>query len=344
MWGSFIGDCWEEQSLKWFWLEECLDGDNLLVSASHEAILRRVAETVLSRAKVHLSTKVTSIRSITTEGVDPIVQVRAEDSRFEFDEVVITVPLGCLKREEPIVIPPMPPNLRQAIMNASYGSLEKVYISFPVDFWTETTCRGQSCDIEARATKSSSSTFIHFLQPQYVPRHQKSWKIEAVFLPSLGERDGQAQAALLFYLYGPCATYVTSLVRGLLPTSTEYFERLVGFFRPYYGRLPNYSADRPDCVPTAVLATDWQNDDWAGNGSYTNFKVSEHIQHSEGEVMLDEGIRTMRFGIPGRGIWFAGEHTAPFVALGTSTGAYWSGESTAVRILAANGLLQETSR
>ena len=26
MWGSFIGDSWEKQSLKYFWLEECLDG------------------------------------------------------------------------------------------------------------------------------------------------------------------------------------------------------------------------------------------------------------------------------------------------------------------------------
>lgn len=26
MWGFFIGDPWEQQSLKWFWLEECLDG------------------------------------------------------------------------------------------------------------------------------------------------------------------------------------------------------------------------------------------------------------------------------------------------------------------------------
>lgn len=26
LWGSFIGDSWEKQSLKWFWLEECLDG------------------------------------------------------------------------------------------------------------------------------------------------------------------------------------------------------------------------------------------------------------------------------------------------------------------------------
>ena len=26
MWGGFIGDAFETQSLKWFWLEECLDG------------------------------------------------------------------------------------------------------------------------------------------------------------------------------------------------------------------------------------------------------------------------------------------------------------------------------
>jgi len=26
MWGSFIGDSWERQSLRWFWLEECLEG------------------------------------------------------------------------------------------------------------------------------------------------------------------------------------------------------------------------------------------------------------------------------------------------------------------------------
>jgi hypothetical protein len=29
MWGSFIGDPWDRQSLRWFWLEECLDGGKL---------------------------------------------------------------------------------------------------------------------------------------------------------------------------------------------------------------------------------------------------------------------------------------------------------------------------
>ena len=31
----------------------------------------------------------------------------------------------------------------------------------------------------------------------------------------------------------------------------------------------------------------------------------------------------------GKGLWFAGEHTAPFAAMGTTTGAYWSGERVA---------------
>jgi len=46
----------------------------------------------------------------------------------------------------------------------------------------------------------------------------------------------------------------------------------------------------------------------------------------------------MRYGLPERGIWFAGEHTAPFVALGTTTGAYVSGEEVALRLLQKYGV------
>lgn len=45
----------------------------------------------------------------------------------------------------------------------------------------------------------------------------------------------------------------------------------------------------------------------------------------------------MREGLGERGLWFAGEHVAPFVALGTVTGAWWSGEAVAKRIIAAYG-------
>lgn len=59
---------------------------------------------------------------------------------------------------------------------------------------------------------------------------------------------------------------------------------------------------------------------------------------ADDEVHIDEDIEVIRQGCPERGIWFAGEHTAPFVALGTVTGAYWSGEVVARRVLAAYGL------
>lgn len=56
-----------------------------------------------------------------------------------------------------------------------------------------------------------------------------------------------------------------------------------------------------------------------------------------GGVELDKDIEALRAGMPDRGLWLAGEHTAPFVALGTVTGAWWSGEGVARRIAAAYG-------
>lgn len=51
-----------------------------------------------------------------------------------------------------------------------------------------------------------------------------------------------------------------------------------------------------------------------------------------GSVEADRDIEVLREGCPGRGLWFAGEHTAPFIAYGTVTGAYWSGEHVGERI------------
>lgn len=73
-----------------------------------------------------------------------------------------------------------------------------------------------------------------------------------------------------------------------------------------------------------------------------NFQVRQDIDAAIGdekeEIRLEDDIRALRTGVPEKGVWLAGEHTAPFVALGTLTGACWSGESVGMRILAANGL------
>jgi hypothetical protein len=133
--------------------------------------------------------------------------------------------------------------------------------------------------------------------------------------------DQTAHPTLLFYIYGPCSHHIATL-------KTD--EQLYAFVKPYISLLPNYSAHSAACVPKAVLATAWAADEFAGHGSYANFQVG-----------LEDGARhveVMREGMPEQGVWLAGEHCSPFVALGTATGAYWSGERVALRIL-ENGLV-----
>lgn len=147
-----------------------------------------------------------------------------------------------------------------------------------------------------------------------------------------------AHPTLLFYIYGPCGAHVTSLITRLQPSDPAYRARLIGFFEPYYSRLPGYDKSKPACTPTALLATDWQHDELAGFGSYTNWQVDTSARDGGAPKMaLDKAIEALREGMPERRVWFAGEHTSPFQGLGTVTGAYWSGEGAAQRVLRAFG-------
>jgi len=256
---------------------------------------------------------------------------------LQFDEVVLTTPLGWLKKNLDAFDPPLPPRLCQAIRGVNYGSLEKVraqtadeippganrshlpqvYISFPHAFW-----------LAPDEKEHMFHGFCQWLAPNYAPdSNPHRWTQEVVELGSLA--GDSAHPTLLFYIYGDQSQHLTDAV-SKLPTKEEKDRYLYDFFRPYYSRLPRYNPQDPDCRPTGCLATDWLHDDLAGNGSYTNFQVGLE----EG----DQDIRAMRHGVPERGIWLAGEHTAPFVGLATATGAYWSGEVVARRIAEAYGL------
>ena len=342
IWGDYIGDPIEKQSLKYLWLEECIDGgiysppipytamltalENLFVANTYKPILDRIAKSALTEAELHLSTKVTKVASNTN--LDPdhpyciAVSTNTNDTPLLYDEVVVTAPLGYLKRNLSIFSPPLPNQLTRAIDHISYGRLEKVYITFPAAYWSTN-----------QPTAATNSFFTNFLHPTYAKEQNPSaWSLECVSLAALP--TGHAHPTLLFYIHGPCAAYVTSLINNLPPTAPEYYARLNAFFAPYYALLPHYSATSPSCVPAAFLATNWQNDELAGYGSYSNFQVA-----SSGEqVLLDSDIEALRYGAPERRVWFAGEHTAPFVALGTVTGAYWSGEAVARRILRGYGM------
>jgi hypothetical protein len=66
--------------------------------------------------------------------------------------------------------------------------------------------------------------------------------------------------------------------------------------------------------------------------SSANAPSQTDLEQAHNDITGARAIEVLRAGCPERRIWFAGEHTAPFVALGTVTGAYWSGEGVARRI------------
>ncbi|KAH8818420.1 hypothetical protein F5882DRAFT_473197 [Hyaloscypha sp. PMI_1271] len=311
LWGAFVGSPVHRQSLKFFWLEECIDGENLFVAGTYKEILATIAAPVLAGAKLELSTKVTHIKSCSG-----VISISTDNGRsLEFDEVVVTTPLGWLKKNKHVFDPPLPPRLSTAIDSIGYGSLEKIYLTFPRAFWLDTP------------DNQKFTGFIQWLSPKYAKETNPAcWNQEVVDLSTLP--GSCAHPTLLFYMYGDQSVAMA----GELASRNEREERdkyLVEFFKPYFSRLPNYKEGSKDCIPVSCLATTWVLDDLAGNGSYSTFRT--------GLLEGDRDIEIMRDGLPDRNIWLAGEHTSPFVALGTSTGAYWSGEAVGLRIADAYG-------
>ncbi|KAJ9214410.1 hypothetical protein DTO166G4_4034 [Paecilomyces variotii] len=343
MWGSYVGDPIDRQSLKFFCLEECIDENNLFVASTYRNILNHISRAVLGRADIRLNEPVIGIEANPRKpGVDHQVTVTTKTGdSYSFDEVVVTCPLGWLKRNKEAFSPALPSRLLSAIDSISYGRLEKVYVTFPRAFW-HTQPRASLPDMDSgkangmhevfngKGPSSNPPAFAQFLNPTYVEHPEDiSWNQESISLADLP--DGCNHPTLLFYTYGPCATHIVSQITGLDPSSEKLYHILNEFLLPYYSRLPNYSPSSPDCKPSAFLATQWQNDPYAGNGSYSNFQV--------GLEQGDKDIETFRAGVGAeRGVWFAGEHTAPFVDLGTTAGAYWSGERAAGQICDVYGL------
>ncbi|KAH7011494.1 hypothetical protein EDB80DRAFT_876157 [Ilyonectria destructans] len=320
LWGAFVGSPVFSQSLKFFWLEECIEGENLFCAGTYKKVLDTIAKPVLEGAEIKFQTKVERI----SYRMDPEEKVKIQvegGQTLEFDDVVVTTPLGWLKRNLDAFEPALPARMTKAIESISYGCLEKVYISFPRAFWLAP--EGEDRKVQG---------FVQWLSPSYAPEsNPEQWNQEVVELASLSPET--SHPTLLFYTYGDQSEYLTSQVAGL--ASKEKDEFLLKFFKPYYSRLPHYSESDPDCNPTGCLATDWLHDELAGFGSYSNFQV--------GLENGDDDIRTMREGLPNQGLWMAGEHTAPFVGLGTATGAYWSGESVGRRIAESYGRTKQRS-
>lgn len=189
---------------------------------------------------------------------------------------------------------------------------QQVLIEFPSAFWEPTAS-------EAKDEADDLVSFIHWLSPSDKSLNNLwKWRLECVSFHAFAEP--YRRNVLLFYTYGDCSSHITTSIRELSGPVREQWLR--NFFEPYYSTLPGYTKD---CGPLRFLATEWCNDDLAGNGSYSNFQI--------GMSDAARDVEAVRHGMPEQHIYFAGEHTAPFDGLGTVAGAYTSGEKIAKRII-----------
>ena len=328
--------------------------DNFFVASTYKRILEYISKRALSYADLHMNEPIVKIEAYdrtNNNSTKSKTLTTAAGKKYRFDEVVVTCPLGWLKRNKSAFEPELPPHLIKAIDSISYGRLEKIYVTFPEAFWhhptatTTTTMNGNGNEEDQDVNKapsnttetaSSSSSSFQFLEPEYIQRPEgiKFWNQECLSLASLHPKNC-AHPTLLFYTHGPCSTYIVQKLTSPTTTSNsskdDDYKTLNTFLEPFYSRLPGYNPTSSKCKPIAFLATQWQKDPYAGNGSYCNFQI--------GLENGDKCIEIMRNGIGiERGVWFAGEHTAPFVSLGTTSGAYWSGERCSARICEFYGL------
>ena len=324
MWGPFVGDSVEGQTLKFFFLEECVEGENVFVASTYKDILEQIshAATTTEKVDLRLSTPVVHFDTGSrTQDQGQVTITTSSGETLSYDEVILTCPLGWLKRNHTTAFkPPLPLPLSDAISNIGYGRLEKLYVTFPSAFWLS----------NPRDT-ATYPIFTHFHNPSYISHPDDgAWNQSVVSMAHLPQPH--AHPTLLFYIYGGCGTHLVNNVASLEPHSAAYDSFLDNFAQPFYSRLPNYSTSKPNCRPTSFLMTTWQADPYAGHGSYSNFRVGLEHADTDIECMRDAG------GLTDQGLWLAGEHTAPFIALGTTTGAYWSGEGVAKKICRKYGI------
>ncbi|KAH7305776.1 hypothetical protein B0I35DRAFT_443266 [Stachybotrys elegans] len=312
MFGAYIGEPIHRQSLKFAWMEECCGGDELFVESNYSSILEAVAKPALSHANIKLDTYVERIHA--TEGGSSQKQVELTTKQgelFHFDEVVVSAPLGWLKKHHDAFDPKLPPPILSAISNIGLSQLEKVFITFPTAFWND------------ELDKDNSICFANWLTPDYTPDTNPSgWPQEIWNLASF--REPNRHPTLLFYTYGDCSRHIVNSIKDMSPE--DEFRFLNQFFLPHYSRLPGFAKELPDCQPRRILASKWLLDELNGNASYCNFPV--------GITNADQDVLAFREGCPDRHLWFCGEHAAPFDECGTAAGAYLSGEHAGKAIVA----------
>lgn len=124
---NYLGAGFDQLSAQHFDQEETLSGDNCILSDSYEAIIKGLA------APCHILHEqvVKEIKQTPTS-----VEISTNRDHFRADAVIVTVPLGVLKKETIVFSPALPIAKQEAIKRIGMGVFDITAIKFPRQFWS----------------------------------------------------------------------------------------------------------------------------------------------------------------------------------------------------------------
>ncbi|CAF1121666.1 unnamed protein product [Adineta steineri] len=110
-------------------------GGDRWVSCGYGTLLQRICKE--HNIPIRLNTLVTHIDTSDTTRI--ATTTSDSSSALLCHRVIITIPLGCLKRNTIIFEPPLPEWKREAIDRMGYGLMNKLVVQFPDCFWGSST-------------------------------------------------------------------------------------------------------------------------------------------------------------------------------------------------------------
>jgi len=123
---GYIGANYEFLSARHWDQEEIWPGDNCFLTSSYQPII----DGLLQNCLVKLNTIVTNINTREND-----IEIVSENTVFYADAVIITVPLGILKKNFIKFNPPLPIAKEKAIEHLDMGLFNITAIKFPTAFW-----------------------------------------------------------------------------------------------------------------------------------------------------------------------------------------------------------------
>ncbi|XP_040294360.1 peroxisomal N(1)-acetyl-spermine/spermidine oxidase-like [Bufo bufo] len=176
------------------------------------------------------------------------VQVQCEDGdSFVADHVIVTVPLGFLKkRSVDFFSPPLPPSKMQAIKNLGFGTNNKILLEFEKPFW------------------DSNTTVIQIVWEGESPLTEPKEDLKQNWMKKISgfvvlEPPGQMGHVLAAFIAGEQSEYMETL------TDEEIFSAMTDLFRKCTGNL-----ELPP--PISMVRSQWHSQPYTG-GSYSYVAV-----------------------------------------------------------------------